>query len=70
MSKNNEYNLELNTKFNILYKNQMMNELENQSKQIKDLLKIKERHQKMIFILQQEIKTHKKVEEILTKKKN
>ena len=70
MSKNNEYNLELNTKFNILYKNQMMNELENQSRLIQDLLKTKERHEKIIFVLQQEIQTHKKVEEIITKKKN
>jgi hypothetical protein len=62
MSKNNEYNLELNTKFNILYKNQMMNELENQSRLIQDLLKTKERHEKIIFVLQQEIQTHKKVE--------
>ena len=31
MNKNNEYNLELNTKFGILYKNQMLNELEHQS---------------------------------------
>ena len=69
-SKNNEYNLELNTKFGILYKNQMVNELENQSKQIEELLKMKERHQKIIYVLQQEIKTHKKVEEIITKKKN
>ena len=69
-SKNNEFNLELNTKFGILYKNQMINELESQSKQIQDLLKLKERHQKIIFILQQEINTHKKVEEIITKKKN
>ena len=47
-SKSNEFNLELNTKFGTLYKNQMLNELENQSKQIEDLLKIKERHQKII----------------------
>ena len=70
LSKNNESNIELNTKFGILYKNQMINELENQSKQIQDLLKIKERHQKIIYVLQEEIKTHKKVEEIITKKKN
>lgn len=69
-SKNNEYNLELYTKFNILYKNQMINELESQSKQIQDLLKIKERQEKIIYILQQEVNTHKKVEEIITKKKN
>ena len=70
MSKNNESNLELNTKFGILYKNQMLNELESQSNQIRELLKLKEKHQKIIYILQQEVKTHKKVEEIITKKKN
>ena len=70
LSKNNESNLELNTKFGILYKNQMINELDSQSKQIQELLKTKERYEKIIFILQQEIKTHKKVEEIITKKKN
>ena len=63
LSKNNESNIELNTKFGILYKNQMINELENQSKQIQDLLKIKERHQKIIYVLQEEIKTHKKEKE-------
>ena len=70
LSKNNESNLELNTKFGILYKNQMINELDSQSKQIQELLKTKERYEKIIFVLQQEIKTHKKVEEIITKKKN
>ena len=70
MSKNNETNLELNSKFGILYKNQMLNELESQSNQIRELLKLKEKHQKIIFLLQQEVKTHKKVEEIITKKKN
>ena len=69
-SKSNEFNLELNTKFGTLYKNQMLNELENQSKQIEDLLKIKERHQKIIWVLQQEIKTHKKIEEMIIKKNN
>ena len=48
----------------------MLNELENQSKQIEDLLKTKERHQKIIWVLQQEIKTHKKIEEMIIKKKN
>ena len=69
-SKSNEFNLELNSKFGILYKNQMLNELENQSKQIEDLLKTKERHQKIIWVLQQEIKTHKKIEEMIIKKNN
>ena len=69
MNKNNEYNLELNTKFGILYKNQMLNELEHQSLQIMDLLKLKEKHEKIIYLLQQEIETHKQVEKIMTKKK-
>ena len=70
MSKNNADNLELNTKFGILYKNQMLNELENQSLQIMDLLKLKEKQQKMIYVLQQEVATHKQVEELITKKKD
>ena len=70
MNKNNEYNLELNTKFGILYKNQMLNELEHQSLQIIDLLKLKEKHEKLIYVLQQELETHKKVEEIISKKKD
>ena len=69
MNKNNEYNLELNTKFGILYKNQMLNELEHQSLQIRELLQLKEKHEKMIYILKQEIETHKKVEQIIAKKK-
>ena len=69
MNKNNEYNLELNTKFGILYKNQMLNELENQSQQIRELLQLKEKHEKMIYILKQEIETHKQVEHIIAKKK-
>jgi hypothetical protein len=70
MTKNNEGNLELNTKFGILYKNQMLNELENQSLQIRELLKIKERHERQIFLLKQEIATHKAVEHIIGKKKD
>ena len=59
LSKNNESNLELNTKFGILYKNQMINELDSQSKQIQELLKTKERYEKIIFILKR-IKKSKK----------
>ena len=70
MNKNNEYNLELNTKFGILYKNQMLNELEHQSLQIIDLLKLKEKHEKLIYVLKQELETHKQVEYIISKKKN
>ena len=70
MNKNNEYNLELNTKFGILYKNQMLNELEHQSSQIIDLLKLKEKHEKMIYVLKQELETHKEVEQLIAKKKD
>lgn len=70
MTKNNEGNLELNTKFGILYKNQMLNELENQSLQIQELLKLKERQERQIFLLKQEIATHKAVEYIIGKKKD
>ena len=51
LSKNNESNLELNTKFGILYKNQMINELDSQSRQIQELLKTKARYEKIIFVL-------------------
>lgn len=70
MNKNNEYNLELNTKFGILYKNQMLNELEHQSNQIKELLSLKAKNEKMIYLLKQELETHKQVEQIITKKKD
>ena len=70
MTKNNEGNLELNTKFGILYKNQMLNELENQSLQIQELLKLKEKQERQIYLLKQEIETHKAVELIIGKKKD
>ena len=68
MAKNNEENLELNSKLTILYKNQMLNELENQSHQIEELLKEKEKQNKEIYILKEELKVHKKVEEIIRNK--
>jgi len=70
MTKNNEGNLELNTKFGILYKNQMLNELENQSLQIQELLKLKEKQERQIYRLKQEIATHKAVEHIIGNKKD
>jgi len=70
MTKNNEGNLELNTKFGILYKNQILNELENQSLQIQELLKLKEKQESQIYLLKQEIATHKAVEHIIGKKKD
>ena len=70
MSKNNTENLELNMNFGLLYKNQMLNELETQSLQIEELLKLKEKQEKRIYILEQEIETHKKVEQMISKKKD
>ena len=68
MAKNNEENLELNTKLTILYKNQMLNELENQSHQIEELIKEREKKNKEIYILKEELKFHKKVEGIIKNK--
>ena len=70
MAKNNEENLELNSKLTILYKNQMLNELENQSHQIEELLKERESQKKEIYMLKQELKVHKKVEQIIEVKNN
>ena len=50
MAKNNEQNLELNSKLTVLYKNQMLNELENQSLQIEELLKEREKLNKEVYI--------------------
>ena len=68
MAKNNEENIELNSKLSMLYKNQMLNELENQSHQIQDLLKENEKKDKEIYLLKQEIIVHKKVEELIKNK--
>ena len=68
MSKKNNEKIDLNMKFGLLYKNQLLNELENQSLQLEELLKLNEKQKKMLFALQQEIETHKQVEQILTKK--
>jgi hypothetical protein len=48
----------------------MLNELETQSLQIEELLKLKEKQAKKIYILEQEIETHKKVEQMISKKKD
>ena len=70
LSKKNADNLELNIKFGALYKNQILNELENQSSLIKDLLKQKEKLKKIIYGLKQEINLHENVEKIIIKKKD
>ena len=68
MVTNSKKDLELNTKLGILYKNEMLNELENQSHTIEELLKEKEKQNKEIFLLKQELMIHKKVEEMIKNK--
>ena len=68
MAQNSKDNLELNTKLGMIYKNQMLNELEHQALQIKELLKLKEKYEKIIFVLGQELKLHKKVEKTVISK--
>ena len=70
MFKNNKRNLELNTKLGILYKNEMLNELEDQSRLIEELIKEKEKQKKEISLLKQELLVHKKVEEMINNKNN
>ena len=68
MEKVNSSNIELYSKFNLLYKNQMLDELENQNKQILELLKEKEQQDKRIYALTEEIILHNSIEKILKKK--
>ena len=68
MAQNNKDNMELNSKLSMIYKNQMLNELEHQALQIKELLQIKEKYQKMIFVLKEELDLHKKVEKTFHRK--
>ena len=68
MNKTSKKNLELNTKLGILYKNEMLNELENQSHMIEELIKEKERQNKEIYLLKQELIVHKKIEKIIKNK--
>jgi hypothetical protein len=44
--------------------------LENQSLQIEELIKLKEKQEKKILLLEQEIETHKKVEQMISQKKD
>jgi hypothetical protein len=68
MLKNNNDTLEMNSKLGMLFKNQMLNELEHQAALIRELLKIKEKYEKIIFVLNQDLKLHKKVEKIACSK--
>ena len=65
MEKNNASNIELYSKFTLLFKNQMLDELENQNKQILELIVEKEKQDKKIFALTEEIVIHDSVEKIL-----
>ena len=68
MTQSNLDNLDLNTKLSKLATNQLLIELEEQSVQIEDLIKIKEKYEKKIFELKMDLKTHIKVETILQEK--
>ena len=68
MAQSNLDNLDLNTKISKLTTNQLLIELEEQSYQIEELLKEREKSEKEIFALKIELKTHKKVEHILQEK--
>ena len=68
MDKTSKENLELNTKLGILYKNEMLNELENQSRLIENLIKEKEKQHQEIYLLKQELAVHQKVEEMIKSK--
>ena len=70
MNKTTKESLELYTKLGILYKNEMLNELENQSHLIEQLIKEKEQQNKEIYLLKQELFVHKKVEKLINYKNN
>lgn len=68
MAQSNLDNLDLNTKLSKLTTNQLLIELEEQSVQIEDLLKAKEKYEKEIFSLKTDLNTHKRVEQLLQEK--
>ena len=68
MAQSNLDNLDLNTKLSKLTTNQLLIELEEQSTQIEELLKTKEKYEKEIFSLKTDLNTHKRVEQILQEK--
>ena len=70
MAKNNADNLEINTKMGVLYKNQMINELEVQSVEIMELLKNNEKLEKQVYEMKNEIEIHDSVEKMLKNENN
>ena len=63
-------NLEYNSRLNILYKNQMLNELEREALLIKELIISKEKYEKKIFVLNQDLQLYKEVNKDLIDKNN
>ena len=68
MEKSNSTNIELYSKFSVIFKNQILNELENQNEQIHQLILEKEKQEKKIYALTEEIIVHDSVEKILKRK--
>ena len=66
--KKNASNIELYSKFSMIFRNEILNELENQNKQIQELIIEKEKQNKKIFALTEEIIVHNSIEELLKKK--
>ena len=60
--------LEYNSKLDMLYKNQMLNELEREAVLIKDLIINKEKYEKLIFVLKQNLIFQKDVQKDLLAK--
>ena len=61
-------NLEYSSKLNILYKNQMLNELEKESLLIKELVISQEKYEKLNFVLNQDLKFQKEIQKELVSK--
>ena len=60
--------LEQNSKLNVLYRNQMLNELEKEALLIKELIIEKEKKEKIIFAYNQELNLHKNINKDLLSK--
>ena len=61
-------NLEYSSRLNILYKNEMLNELEKESLLIKELVISQEKYEKLNFVLNQELKFQKEIQKELVSK--
>ena len=61
-------NLEYSSRLNILYKNEMLNELEKESLLIKELVISQEKYEKLNFVLNQDLKFQKEIQKELVSK--